>query len=503
MKRKTPLLVYALIIFATTAFSQQNNYKCPCIKVGLDASWAKSNKIACYLIPVEKDMTKSSTGKFYLAAVVAPPLTNTNETPLLYLHGGPGIATLENVPNYLKSKTWIVMREKHPLVFFDYRGTGSSEPALCPEMKRSLKAFSKKNHDPKQKKAYEVQLYKNCREQLFKEGIDVSSFSAAQLAADAETIRKSLEISDWNVYGVSFGTTVALNMIRDHSAHIKAVILDSPFPPNAPWLDYVRPFDTCFQVLEKNLAANPATATKFLSVRNDFVKAIKRLNDVPVKIKYKYGILKINYNLTGDDFAWGIWKAMLSPKTIPLVPITIKEIANGNYAILSKWTNVLGGANSFGKFSETQSQAIMCYEGRPRDEAGSEASLRQYYPDFVSFISAFDEVICNTWRPDIASEKVFAPVVSDVPVLILSGEYDPVCPPVFGDITAKTLSNSTHIIVPSASHAAIHVDDCVQNIAANFLLNPAIKPDETCVRERKKIDFVTVDLIKALDGLKK
>jgi len=497
---KKLIVICLLFSFAANSFCQQNKYLCPCNKIGLDTAWAQNNKISCYLIPVEKDMTKLSAGKFYLAAAVAPPLTKINEAPLLYLHGGPGIATIENVPKYLQSKTWKALREKHPLVFFDYRGTGFSEPALCPGLKDSLNVFSKTNPSANQKKEYEVALYKNCRELHLNEGVDVSSFSAMQLAADAEAIRKGLQITDWNVYGVSFGTTVALNMMRNHSKPIKGVILDSPFPPNAPWLDYVRPFDTCFKVLEKNIAADPITAAAFPAIRKDFVNAVQRLNTVPFKVRYgSYS----SYDVTGDDFAWGIWSAMLSPKAIPLVPLAIKEVANGNDSILSKLIGVFSQPNSYGKFSATQSRAIMCYEGRPRKAEDAEASLRKQYPDFASFISAFDEAICNVWRPDIATDIIFEPVISKVPVLIISGEYDPVCPPMFGDITAATLSKSVHLVVPSASHAAIHADDCVRNIAVSFLLNPSIKPDKKCVNERMKINFVTADLKKALDGFKK
>lgn len=499
MDVKKLLPICFLFILPAISFCQQNKYLCPCNKIGLDTAWARTNKVSCYLIPVEKDIAKSSAGKYYLAAAVASSLTATNEAPLLYLHGGPGIATVENIPKYLQSKTWKTLREKHSLVFFDYRGTGFSEPSLCPGMQDSLDVFSKTNPSAKQKKEYEVTRYKKCREQHLKEGIDVSTFSAARLAADAEGIRKNLQITNWNLYGVSFGTTVALNMIRNHSKHIKAVILDSPFPPNSPWLDFVRPFDTCFKVLEKNISADLIAAAAFPAMRNDFVNAIKRLNKVPFKIRYgSYS----SYDITGDDFAWGIWSAMLSPKAIPLVPIAIKEVANGNDSILSKLIAVFSKPNSYGKFSATQSRAIMCYEGRPRKPEDSEASLLTQYPDFASFISAFDEAICNVWRPDIATEKTFEPVVSNVPVLILSGEYDPVCPPVFGDITAATLSKSVHLVVPAASHAAIHADDCIRNIAGSFLLDPSIKPDEKCVRERMKLNFVTADLRKALDGLK-
>jgi hypothetical protein len=62
-----------------------------------------------------------------------------------YLHGGPGIATLSNFPRYLKSKTFSKLRQNHALVFFDYRGTGFSEPVLCKTLDSTL--LSKRNRE--------------------------------------------------------------------------------------------------------------------------------------------------------------------------------------------------------------------------------------------------------------------------------------------------------------------------------------------------------------------
>ncbi|MEO6454179.1 MAG: alpha/beta fold hydrolase, partial [Ginsengibacter sp.] len=444
--------------------------------------WADSNKISCYLIPVLRDISHKARGKFYLSALVAPSLNKTNETPLLYLHGGPGIATLENVPRYLKSKTWKLIREKKPIIFFDYRGTGFSEPALCPYLKDSLTEFSRNNISQEAKQSYKIALYKKCRLQLLSSGIDVSAFNSFQLSEDAEAIRKSLQIDKWKVYGVSFGTTVALNLLRNHGKHISSMILDSPFPPNAPWLDFVRPFDTCFKVLEKNISADPIAFSHFPSTRTDFVKAVTRLNKTPAKIKNNDN--DDGYDFNGDDFAWSIWTAMLKPNAIPLVPLAIQEVGNGNDSILSKWVAAFNDPNSFGMFSELQSKAILCYEARPKTEADTKTSLLAKYPDFSSFNIDFEGDVCEAWQPKSAGEQLFEAVVSSVPVLILSGEYDPVCPPFFGEITAKTLSKSTFIIVPSASHAAIHVDECLRNIAADFLSDPEKKLILDCVNNR-------------------
>jgi pimeloyl-ACP methyl ester carboxylesterase len=458
--------------------------------------WADSNKIACYSIPVFRDNSNKASGTFYLSVLVAPALNQTTQPPLLYLHGGPGIATLENVPRYLKSKTWKFLREKRSLVFFDYRGTGSSEPSLCPDILDSLSELSGKNMPAELKQSYKVELYRKCRMQLLSGGIDVSVFNSFQLSEDAETIRKALKIIKWNIYGVSFGTTVALNLLRNHGKNINSVMLDSPFPPNAPWLDFVRPFDTCFKVLEKNIAADPIAFSHFPSIRSDFVKAVTRLNKNPARIKNNKGTGE--YDFSGDDFAWSIWTAMLKPAAIPLVPLTIQQVGNGNDSILSKWVVAFNDPNAHGKFSEFQSKAILCYEGKPRTENDTKAALLAKYPDFSSFNIDFEGDVCGALQPNTAGPEVFEPVASKVPVLILSGEYDPVCPPYFGEITAKTLTKSTFIVVPSASHAAIHVDECLWKMADTFFSNPNKKLSPGCVNTRLKIKFITGNLQQAL-----
>ena len=335
---------------------------------------------------------------------------------------------------------------------------------------------------------------------MFLKGIDISTFNSIQLAADADAIRRELKIATWNVYGVSFGTRVALNMLRNHSKSIKSVILDSPWPPNAPWADFVHPFAVCFTELEKNIASDPVLFSKFPALRNDFATAVKRLNKNPAKLKSANDSSESNYS--GDDFAWSIWKAMLNPKSIPFVPLAIHEIANGNDSILPTWKTAFSSPNTFGKYSEAQDRAIICFEGRPTTEEESQQSLLLKYPEFSSFNLAFNEGICNAFRPDVAEKKIFAPVVSNKPVLILAGEYDPVCPPLFAEITAKTLSKSTLIIVPAASHAAIHADDCIRKIANSFISNPTVKPQINCVKDRLKIKFVTDNLMGALNNYK-
>jgi pimeloyl-ACP methyl ester carboxylesterase len=194
---------------------------------------------------------------------------------------------------------------------------------------------------------------------------------------------------------------------------------------------------------------------------------------------------------------------MLKPAAIPFVPLVIKEVANGNDSILPKWAVAFRDPNAFGRFSDFQSKAVLCYEGKPKTGSDTKTALLKQYPEFASFNLDFENELCNAWQPKTAGSQAFEPVVSNVPVLILSGEYDPVCPPLFGELTAKTLARSTFITVPAASHAAVHADDCTRNLTLNFLSSPAKKVSFSCVANRSKIVFITKDLSQALSGINK
>ena len=501
MKRNSIIVLLTTVSILTVGcgyFQQQNEqtkFLCECSTFGIDPVWADSCKVSCFIIPVNKNVAAPDSGEYSLAVVIAKATQDTEQPPLLYLHGGPGIATIENLKRYLKSPTWGLLREQRDLVFFDYRGTGFSEPALCDYIQDSLTTFRDTNASSQDISVKENSLYKKCRETLLSREISLSDFTSFQLAADAEAIRRALQIKEWNVYGVSYGTTVSLNLLRSFPLNIRSVVLDSPFPPNAPWNDFVRPFDTCFNALEVSVSRDSVHAKIFSSLRKDYVKAVSRLNKVPAELSNEKNR---SHKYDGDEFAWSIWSAMLSPKSIPYVPLAIREVANGNDSVLRQWSTAFSSPDAFGKFSETQSRAILCFEGRPQKFEDTEESLTRNYPDFVSFNSGYNTQLCDVWRPEIANKEIFEPVVSDIPVLILSGEFDPVCPPLFGAITAKTLTNSTLIVVPAASHAAIHADDCLRKIANDFFLNPNEEPLTQCVYARKKIDFVSSNLATAL-----
>jgi alpha-beta hydrolase superfamily lysophospholipase len=60
------------------------------------------------------------------------------------------------------------------------------------------------------------------------------------------------------------------------------------------------------------------------------------------------------------------------------------------------------------------------------------------------------------------------PVTSAKPVLLLSGEHDPITPPAYAEHAARTLTNSRHIVAPGQGHTVL-ARGCLGKVAAAFL----------------------------------
>jgi hypothetical protein len=98
---------------------------------------------------------------------------------------------------------------------------------------------------------------------------------------------------------------------------------------------------------------------------------------------------------------------------------------------------------------------------------------------------------CQVWNVPPAPAAENQAVTSNVPTLVLSGEFDPITPPTYGKQAAQSLSKSYFFQIPRAGHGASATEDCPRNMAIAFFDNPAQKPDEACLNAMAKIPFTT------------
>ncbi|MGK0284166.1 MAG: hypothetical protein ACI82O_003720, partial [Patiriisocius sp.] len=116
--------------------------------------------------------------------------------------------------------------------------------------------------------------------------------------------------------------------------------------------------------------------------------------------------------------------------------------------------------------------AIICTEDAPYVSLGENTDEPATYLGKGTIDSLMAS--CKNWPSGYIDKDFKEPVVSDAPVLILSGEADPVTPPDYGESIIPTLSNSRHIINPDQGHMQAPFG-CMPVLLAKFVSTADVK----------------------------
>jgi pimeloyl-ACP methyl ester carboxylesterase len=432
--------------------------------------------VYCGYLLVPENRSRASSPTIQLAVAVRPAPEGTGQlAPIVYLAGGPGGSALDDFTSDPQSWDYPFARTRD-LVFVDQRGTGYSVPTLdCPELSEA----TSQDENPEEK----------CRERLLSDGVDLTAYNTAENAADISALREALGYAEWDLLGISYGTRLALNMMRDHPQGIRSVILDSPFPPNAD-----TPVDEALNVMESletlfaGCARDDACDRAFPNLRQLFLETVARMNDEPEGDFY------------GDDLVFAVVEALNNTDLIPLLPLVIWEVAQGDLDILDEISQDGGfGRRQFQddedrSDSEGMYNSVICHDEYAfGDYDAVERSVLDDIPDELeaSMLNPVFEIfqMCELWEADTADAIENSPVFSDIPTLILVGEYDHATPPKWGRLTQETLSNSYLFEFPGMGHSLLSGIECAIQISGDFLDNPTVEPDSGCLSRMGGPDF--------------
>jgi fermentation-respiration switch protein FrsA (DUF1100 family) len=96
--------------------------------------------------------------------------------------------------------------------------------------------------------------------------------------------------------------------------------------------------------------------------------------------------------------------------------------------------------------------------------------------------------VCDRWGAGVASELETEAVHSAIPTLVMTGQYDPIVPPDFGQAVADELDDATFLVFPGLSHGASGTD-CATQIMLAFLDDPSSSLDRTCLSDQSEAPF--------------
>ena len=411
--------------------------------------------------------------------------------PVVHLAGGPGSSSLD-VVGYLFNQGLDTVLERRDFILFDQRGTGYSIPRLdCPEREALTGTLLSGTLTKDQTTQAIVDAFHQCRDHLRAQGIDLSAYNSAASAADLNDLRIALGYNRLNLYGVSYGTRLALTVMRDYPDAVRSVVLDSTYPLEVNlYTALATNAERAFNVLFDDCAANSACNASYPNLRAVFYSLVDQLDASPATVFLSVGGVDYPVSLTGDLLIDVLFVGLYNPAVAASMPKMIYQIQRGEYSILR---------NRLSLYFETSSAlgmgiSVQCAEEIPFNSGndaytaaqGVQPEIAGFFPESVQYLFT----VCQDWSGAVPDPRENQPVTSDIPTLILAGEFDPITPPSWGQMTANHLSNSYFFEFPGNGHWVTRSSRCALSIMLAFLDNPLNSPDASCLGSKGSLQFV-------------
>ena len=445
-------------IGAMIAFATLLTATCGAELPAADTSGIPSIECPAEAVPTELEVTchryPRNDGHLAVAVLHAAKAT---AAPVLVIHGGPGGRAVAERHHWLTPRSPILAH--HDMILVDQRGSGWSEPSLdCPEVDHLTSSL----HD----------AYRACRARLVAEGIDLSRYRVADIVADLIAFRRSVGIDTWSLYAISFGTLVALELLRTDGLAIASTVLDSPLPPRVAAYDElpIGAGSAIDMALARCTEANFCPAD--LAGRLD--NLLLHLDEAPVTVTTRSGSTRPIDNVA---FVHLLLDALAHPDGPSALPQAVSVATDGRMA---EAVAALEGLSTSGRtvgdtLSEGAQLSSECADVLPYDKVDDPVATRPLL-QAIAGLEAEIRHLCLIW--DVPAGPQFSESDSspESDVLVLSGHLDPVTPTAWARRVAADLDGAILVESESWSHAPSLADPCAAELVARFLDGSRPKP---------------------------
>jgi pimeloyl-ACP methyl ester carboxylesterase len=323
-------------------------------------------------------------------------------------------------------------------------------------------------------------------------GIDLDAYTTLTAGADVADLRRTLGYKAVNLFGDSYGSRLALTVMRSFPTGVRSAVLDGPFPPTANLFSGRLPSARrAFDLLFRNCAHSRCNR-QYPHLEQEFYDEVARLDARPVTIVARSPVNGKRYRVLLDGssflgthvgFLGLLFYAMYDASLIPLLPKMISDAYDRQYHLVSQIYRSVGFGfknTSWGVYYATLCSEDAPYINRNAMEAGIRALPRPLQANLRT--EAYGRLdVCKAMRVKSVDPQQREAVSSALPTLILQGEYDPITPPSNGLSAAEHLSHSYTLLFPGVGHGARYTGSCPNSIVLAFLDDPERKPDIGCI----------------------
>jgi pimeloyl-ACP methyl ester carboxylesterase len=170
----------------------------------------------CGFLVVPENRAKPNGRTLRLTVGIVPAKSpHPAPDPVVYLAGGPGGYPLGEAQSLIAAG----FNRDRELILLSQRGTLYAPPnpaPTCPEIDRAFIRGLGFPLDGSRATSLVVAATRACFRRLVAAGADLSTYNTTENAADVADLRVALGIREWNVFGTSYGTNLAMTLMREH-----------------------------------------------------------------------------------------------------------------------------------------------------------------------------------------------------------------------------------------------------------------------------------------------
>lgn len=409
--------------------------------------------------------------------------------PVIFLSGGPGSPSLVHVETLVTTPAIREIVVDRDWVFFDQRGGGRSTPALfCPPSENA-------------------DWIRACRDPLIAQGIDLSQYNSARIASDTEALRRALGVTQWNVWGASYGARLAMTLARYYPSSVRTVVVDGPYlPEDQERVEDLRGSEVVINRLFSKCAVDAACASRFPQLRSRFLAALPRLRQAPLTVgEQRFNDQRVA-GFVVDSLYGGAYPTF--EQRIQRVLAYMDAAARGDGALLlqieqrmTSETPARPQLPDQGRWQAGQNLSIDCHEEKPFEsthEYAQAAARSEIVRSLLGPEGGRDSFqTCAQWPAGQADPIENTHVEYDGPILALTGELDPTLSGLAGFKIEMLYPNAQHVVFRNAGHAQFYIRTynysaeerpyrlCALELGRQFLASPRRRLDTSCAETRQ------------------
>jgi len=384
------------------------------------------------------------------------------------LDGGPGGAATQDYPALAGALS--ALRRQHDILLIDQRGTGDSNALTCPA------------EQPEQSQPHDIsaslQQVRRCLAQVSLHAAP-EHYTTTDAVRDLEAVRQGLGAPRLDLIGISYGTRVAQQYAARYPGSVRSIVLDSTVPNTlALGSEHARNLEHALSALFARCSADRGCRKSFGDSYATLYRVRDRLRAHPamVTLRDPASFEPLQLRFTAEDLIGIVRFYAYSPLTSALLPLMLHEADQGNYAPLLSEKKLL--SDDLGQeITGGAELSVVCAEDADLLTIAAQDADTLLGNDAPARIQS----ACTVWPKGFRPAQFHQPFRSQLPVLILAGEYDPVTPPAYGMEMLATLGHARLLLARGQGHGVIGAG-CMPKLIDQFVqsLNPTAL-DATCL----------------------